>query len=382
MAADKLFEKETHWKGIVSLLVLSGSLAKLCVDKGHSADVEIIYRITSWYINDKLRQWIIHIGGWEMFVAWAEDNAMYLDRSTPQVSIPELSTVTLKKEADIQVRTSQDMKTCITGSALISPGIFLLTDHGNHCVKLVDVSNRTVTSSLQLPRGAPWDVCVLPDDQAAVTLPYFSMIQLVSTKRGQLSSGKKIKVSSQCHGIAYYNNRLYVSYAFIMCIEVMTLDGHIISTFQRNDGKQVCNAPFYLTLSASTPPTLYVSDYTADTVLKLTLDGKVLRKYRDEQLKYPMSVVELGPGQLLVCGQGSHNVMLLTEWDGKMTEILGMKDGLFLPRSIAFCPHTRAVVVGMFNYVSLKVFYANRQHFFIRGKFAFSDMNYHVFNNV
>ncbi|XP_052816294.1 uncharacterized protein LOC128242906 isoform X2 [Mya arenaria] len=225
------------------------------------------------------------------------------------IPVPDLSTVTWKNEADINVRTPQDQGTCvITALTLLSPGLFLLTDHDNSCAKLVDATTRTVTSRLELP-GVPWDVCALPGDQAAVTLPVKSMIELLSTKEGQLSRGKEIKVSSGCH--------------------------------------------------ASTPPTLYVSDSTAQTVLQLSLDGKLLREYSDKKLKYPKSVMAVGPGQLLVCGNRSDNVMLLTERDGKMKEILGRKDGLTYPYSVSFCPHTRTLVVGMNGNDSLKVFSAN-----------------------
>ncbi|XP_052816299.1 uncharacterized protein LOC128242910 isoform X2 [Mya arenaria] len=274
-------------------------------------------------------------------------------------NIPDLSTVTWKNGADINVRTPQDQGTCvITGLNLLSPGLFLLTDHGNSCAKLVDATTRTVTSRLELP-GRPWEVCALPDDQAAVTLPVKSMIQLLSTKEGQLSRGKEIKVSSGCRGIAYNNSRLYVSYASNPRIEVMTLDGLIISKFQTVDGRQTFECSNYLTVSASTPPTLYVSDFQANTVIQLSLDGKILREYSDKKLEYPESVVAVGPGQLLVCGYGSQNVMLLTERDGKMTEIMGRKDGLSPPYSVSFCPYTRTIVVGMRDNDSLKVFNAN-----------------------
>ncbi|XP_052815626.1 uncharacterized protein LOC128242499 [Mya arenaria] len=272
------------------------------------------------------------------------------------IPVPDLSTVTWKNGADINVRTPQDQRTCfISGLTLLSPGIFLLTDRDNSCAKLVDATTRTVTSRLKLP-GGPWDACVLPDDQAAVTLPNNFMIQLMSTKEGQLSRGKEIKVSYECHGIAYYNNRLYVSYPYYPRIEVMTLDGLIISTFQTVDERQAFQGPFYLTVSASTPPTLYVSD---QTVHQLSLDGKALREYSDKKLEYPVSVVAVGPGQLLVCGKSSHNVMLLTERDGKMVGILGHNDGLVSPFSVSFCPHTRTVVVGMNGNDSLKVLNAN-----------------------
>ncbi|XP_052816147.1 E3 ubiquitin-protein ligase TRIM71-like isoform X3 [Mya arenaria] len=281
-----------------------------------------------------------------------------LDVAEGFVPVPDLSTVTWKKDADINVRMTRDKETCwIISSALISPGLLLLADLKNYCVKLVDLSNRTVTSRLQLP-GQPLDVCVLADDQAAVTIFKKSMIQLLSTKGGQLSRGKEIKVSPECRGITSYNNRLYVLYASNPRIEVMTLDGHILSTFQTDDGRQLFKEPYYPTVSASTPPTLYVSDVGTNTVLQLSLDGKVMREYRDKQLIRPESVVEVGPGQIIVCGRDSHNVLLLTERDGKMTEILGQKDGLTQPFSVTFCPHTRAIVVGMRDNNSLKVFNA------------------------
>ncbi|XP_052818239.1 uncharacterized protein LOC128244261 [Mya arenaria] len=277
-----------------------------------------------------------------------------------EIPFPDLSTVTWKEEEYINVRSSQEKKTCwITGSALLSTGLFLLTDYNNNSVKLVDLTYRTVTSRLQLP-GRSWDVCVLPGGQAAVTLPNNSMIQLMSTTGGQLSCGKKIKMSSKCCGIAYYNNILYVSFISNPRIEAITLDGHIISTFQKDDGKQLFQSPHYLTVSASSPPTLYVSgQYQIHTVHQLSLDGKALREYSDKKLEYPKSVVAVGPGQLLVCGYGSHNVMLLTEWDGKMAEILGQKDVMTNPYYVSFCPHKLAIIVGMYKGDYLKVFKAN-----------------------
>ncbi|XP_052765128.1 uncharacterized protein LOC128206591 [Mya arenaria] len=275
------------------------------------------------------------------------------------VPVPDLSTVTLKEAADIDVKTSQDQNTCgITGSALLSYRCLLLADYNNFSVKLVDVPSRTVTSRLQLP-DKPRDVCVLPNDQAAVTFPFTYKVQLLSTKEGQLSRGKEIEVSSKCSGIASYNNSLYVSYTSNPRIEEMSLDGQIISTFQTDDGRQLFQAPYYLTVSASTPPTLYVSDHVANTVLQLSMDGKVLWESVDKLITRPESVVDVGLGQLLVCGHESNNVMLLTERDGKMTEILGENDGLTRPFSVTFCPLTRAIVVGMYNSDSLKVFKAH-----------------------
>ncbi|XP_052818165.1 protein wech-like [Mya arenaria] len=282
-----------------------------------------------------------------------------LDVAGEFLPVLDLSTVTWKKGTDINVKTTQDLEICcITGSALLSSGILLLADGNNKNVKLVNVPARSVTSLLKLP-VKPWEVCVLHDDQAAVTLPINSMIQLVSTKRGQLTRGKEIKVSYGCNGIASYNNRLYISYTSNPRIEVMTLDGHIISTFQTDDGRKLFKTPYNLTVSASIPPTLYVSDYTTYTVLQLSLDGKVLHEYRDKLLKYPTSLVEVGPGQLLVCGQSNQNVMLLTERGGKMREILGRKDGLTNPCSVSFCPNPCVIVVCVRSCHSLQVFNAN-----------------------
>ncbi|XP_052770398.1 uncharacterized protein LOC128210229 [Mya arenaria] len=261
------------------------------------------------------------------------------------IPVPDLSTVTWKYEADIDVRTPEDKNTCwIICSAMLSPFVFLLAGYWNKTVKLVDITIRTVTSRLQLPQNN-LDVSVLPDDQAAVTL--HTIIQLLSTQ-GQLSCGKTIRVSSLCRGIGYYYERLYVSYLSNRRIEVITLDGDIISTFKKDDGRELFQRPQYVTVSASTPPTLFVSDIDAQTVL---------REYKDKKLEFPMSVVQVGPGQLLVCGQDSHNVMLLTERDGKMTEI--QKDGLSLPHSVSFCPYTLTIVVGMYQNDLLKVLYAN-----------------------
>ncbi|XP_052818168.1 E3 ubiquitin-protein ligase TRIM71-like [Mya arenaria] len=200
--------------------------------------------------------------------------------------VPDLSTMAWKKEADIEVSTLPgenlhgDNFCSISGSALLSPGLILLAHKGNQSVKLLDVTAYSVRSCLQF-QGQPWDVCVLPDDKAAVTIPEKAIVQLLSTKRRELT-------------------------------------------------------PNYLTVSAFTQPTLYVSDYNSNTVLQLSMDGEVLREYQNEQLKGPMSVVAVGFGQLFVCGGDSNNVMLLTERDGNMVEILGEKNGLMKPSLTLF----------------------------------------------
>ncbi|XP_052819104.1 uncharacterized protein LOC128244973 [Mya arenaria] len=280
-----------------------------------------------------------------------------LDMAVPG-HVPDLCTSTWMKEADIDIRTShKDRNWWITGSAMLTPGLLLLADYYNHSVKLVNLNARIVTSCLQLP-GQPYGVCVITEDQAAVTLKYKSMIQLVSTKAGQLSCGGIIEVSDTCHGIAFYNNRIYISYTSYPRIEVRSIDGCMISTLQIDDGKQLFRLPYCITVSSFKQPSLYVPDALDNTVLQMSLDGKVLRRYQDKQLNSPESVVEVGPGQLLVCGKGSNNVMLLTERDGKMIEILGGKDGLYQPYSVAFCPQTRCIVVGMENNL-LKVYKSN-----------------------
>ncbi|XP_052815909.1 uncharacterized protein LOC128242695 [Mya arenaria] len=253
------------------------------------------------------------------------------------------------KEADIEVKISQDWSTCwITSCAEISPGLFLMADRANSSVKLVDLTIRIVTSSLQL-QGWPWDLCVLPDDQAAVTLPDKSIVQLLSTKGGQLSLVKELKVSDSCHVIAFYNNQLYLSYCTNEPrIEVMTMDGVSEKEFQNDRGNQLFQSPYHLTMSALSPPNLYVPDYITDTVFELSLDGKVVREYQDKHLVKPLSVVAVSPDLLLVCGRNSHNVMKLSETDGSIQELLGEKDGLSQPYSVAFCPHKRTVIVGMY----------------------------------
>ncbi|XP_052818162.1 uncharacterized protein LOC128244184 [Mya arenaria] len=286
--------------------------------------------------------------------------------------VPELPTITWKKEADIEVTTSHDKNVCIiTGSALLTPGLILLADNGNKMVKLLDVTARSVTSHLQLP-GQPWDVCVLADDKAAVTIPEKAIVQLLTIKRAQLLLDMDIKVSNGCRGIAFHDDHFYMSYIIEARIEVMTTSGSIAKTIRTYMGQTPFQTPNYLTVSAFTQPTLYVSDYNSNTVLQLSMDGEVLREYQNEQLKGPMSVVAVGSGQLFVCGMDSNNVMLLTEKVGTMVEILGEKNGLLKPSlltkilsflfrpqglyCVTFCPRTRYILSGKLCSNALKVF--------------------------
>lgn len=111
----------------------------------------------------------------------------------------------------VDVKTPQDKNDCwITGIALQPPGILLLVDCSNHCIKSADRSTYNILYYLPLMSG-PWDITTLGFNEAAVTLPDQQIIQIISTIGG-LFPVRNFKVNGQCRGIDSARNTIFVSY--------------------------------------------------------------------------------------------------------------------------------------------------------------------------
>ncbi|XP_052782176.1 uncharacterized protein LOC128218530 [Mya arenaria] len=264
----------------------------------------------------------------------------------------DLSQSQFSKLPDIPVKKAADTCECfLTSMALLSRGRLLLADHFNWSVKLVDTTPNKIVSQVELP-GHPWDLCLLPVDRAAVTLPKVKMIQFVSTQ-GNATLLDLVKVDGECHGIDFCDDNLIVSFVNPGKVVLMDMKGKVKKSVDKDSsGKPLFQELLYLTVTrdSQTPPVIYVSDLHTHTITKLNISLEVLQSYRDPILRSPRGLTAVGDNQLLVCGRDSYNILLLDTLTGKITQLLGKEEGIERPLSVAYCSLRKMMFVTCMHY--------------------------------
>ncbi|XP_052800972.1 uncharacterized protein LOC128231811 isoform X2 [Mya arenaria] len=219
-------------------------------------------------------------------------------------SSADLSQATFSSQPDIQVKTSADIRDCwLTSLVLFSKNRILLADRLNETVKLLDTKTNMVVQEVKLP-GQPWDLCLLPGDMAAVTLPWLGKVVL------------------------------------------MDMHGKMKKSVNIDSGGNMFQYPTYLTVTREgQTAAIYISDLVSSTITKLSIALKVVQTFKDPVLSYSQGISPVGNNQLLLCGKVSDNILLLDTSTGNMTQMLGKEEGIESPYSVAYCPQQKRVFV-------------------------------------
>lgn len=122
---------------------------------------------------------------------------------------------------------------CITGIAILSPNVLIISDSETESVKLVDAEKGIVKACLILPI-CPIDITVMEKDRAAVTLPGRSCIQIFKideySGRYKLLLDTSISVNGECSGIDYDQSSqcFVVSFKDPVKLELIRTDGAVV----------------------------------------------------------------------------------------------------------------------------------------------------------
>ncbi|WAR08827.1 hypothetical protein MAR_018785 [Mya arenaria] len=258
----------------------------------------------------------------------------------------DLTRLTFTQAPAISVKSPSDPKDCILTSMLLLPeNRLLLTDLGNHKVKLLDLQTNILVSQVSVMPGAPLDMCLLPVDRVAVSLDDGS-IRFLKT-RELLSLGDSIKVDIDCRGIGYYNDRLIASFSSGK-VKMMDMAGEVITMIYRDDsGKPVFSNPRYLivVLHEYQKAAIYVSDCGKHNITKLDMDLNILQIFHDPALRGPQCITAVG-NQLLICGRNSDNIISLELSSDQMTQLLGQKEDIHRPISVCYSQQQKRLYVS------------------------------------
>ncbi|XP_052779340.1 uncharacterized protein LOC128216726 [Mya arenaria] len=263
----------------------------------------------------------------------------------------DLSRVMFSRQPDISVKSLDDTRDCwLSSVAHLTGDRLLLVDRANYSLKLVDSENNKLVSEVNLP-GQPWDLCLLPGDRAAVTLPQVDKIQFVSTQ-GNVTLQRAVNVARCCCGIDVCDDNLIVSFANPGYVVLMDMKGKVKKSVDKDtSGKPLFEYPEYLTVTrVSQTPVIFISDWGTNTISRLSISLEVVQTYQDPILDSPRCLAALGDNQLLVCGRDSNNILLLDTLTGEITQQLGKKEGIEMPYSVAYCSLRKMMFVTCSQY--------------------------------
>ena len=229
----------------------------------------------------------------------------------------------------------------------------VLCDFDNHSVKLVNLESNRLVSSLRLS-SRPWDVCEIPGQQVAVTLPCEGKIQVIST-HGQLTLTSRIKTRNDCRGIRYWQNTLIVTFSD-GSVRIMDRKGNVVREMDNTKaGYQLFKCPLYVTVD-NKGSALYVSNEGKNTITKTDLTLKAVATIENKAIRAPYGMFPLDDHHLLVCGHSSHNVMLVNTETQEVRVVLSRDQGIQAPVCVSYSQELRKLYVTSYSCDSVKVF--------------------------
>ena len=244
----------------------------------------------------------------------------------------------------------------ISGCEALLNGQIILCDCNNKNLKLLH-SSFTVKDVFDLPTE-PWDVSVINNGSAIITLPHSKEVQYMQLEPS-LKSGRSIQLDKKCWGIAVAGEDIYVTLHNNPGdgeVRVLDLDGNLKRRIGLNPKESfIFKCPFYVTQRATTG-TIYVSDAKAGKVACLMSDGSTVYQYQCKGLKWPCGVCVDDEDNIIVCGYESNNVRILTASDRKHGRLLTSKDGIKLPLSVAYRSTDDKLIIGCQNQNHLFVY--------------------------
>ena len=257
----------------------------------------------------------------------------------------------VQNSRDVQIKLPSDKNApYITGCTFTADGQLIVCDRNNNNIKLLN-SNFDITDSLGLA-SYPWDTSVINNVTAVVTLPDRKLVQFIDIVPS-LKAGKQIQLDKRCFGVDVVRDDIYV-----IChdcpgnaeIRVFDKNGTFIRKIPDvNNNLSSLRCPYYIAVS-TTSSKIFVSEYYSHTVMCISVDGSLVFNYKHAGLMYPRTVIPDEEGNILVCGQESSNIHVVTS-TGQHHPVLYTVHGRRDNRcwSLAYRPADRTLVIGLYD---------------------------------
>ena len=251
-------------------------------------------------------------------------------------------TLNLTRQRVTNVRISSDERRCwITGLDTTTAGQLILIDHHNSNVKLFSPDGELI-SSLRLSKD-PWDVTVVDESTAAVSMWSSQIVILDLGPGGQLSVRRTISLDGPAQGITCYKNNFIIASG--RSVRMINMEGELQWSTDFHDEQRFV-LPWYLTVgSGFGPATVVVSDPVKHTITVLDADSGKLIKVCDVEGRMPEGITGDNCGTVYVLYLRTRDIGV---WSGEMVERYRTTPGQFdfYPRTIFYSIRGQELIVG------------------------------------
>ena len=263
----------------------------------------------------------------------------------------------VQTSSQIDIKSSEDRYGYwFTGCEVMQDGSIIVCDYRDYKVKCLD-SSFTSKGDFSLQTG-PWDVSAVNKNMAIITLPDANQVQYMEVIP-RLKNGRTIQLNMACWGVHVADEEIYITTHHGTLkgeVRVLDFDGNMIRRIGMNqDGSFMFDRPYHITVSPLSR-NIYVSDIGSSSVWCLKSDGGVVYQYKDRDLTSPRGVCVDAEDNILLCGNNSNTVQIVTASGKKHSTLLTAKDGLKSPTSVAYRHSNASLIVGCYESSKLFVY--------------------------
>ncbi|XP_053397528.1 uncharacterized protein LOC123552035 isoform X1 [Mercenaria mercenaria] len=252
----------------------------------------------------------------------------------PTAERTEIYTVAQTK--DMNVKIKQDSTTCnIYGSCWTEDGSLLLVDLSNKKLKRANMTSMTVDGYCNFD-NKPFGVCCTNRQEAVVTFyTNANFIQFVSIDN-QLSPSRKVQMNHNCLGIAYKEDKLYIT-DDSKTIYIHDMAGNELQAIsQDSSGNGLFSGPRQIAFN-DVKQGVFVPDWEKGVII---LDGhyQPVAIFTDSGLSNASGVCTDRRGNIFVCGRSSDNIIQIGYDCKKRGVVVDKSGGIQTPQSACFDP--------------------------------------------
>jgi len=225
----------------------------------------------------------------------------------------------------------------------VTPGTLLISNQWKECVQLLDSRTGRVLCEVQL-QDKPGRMC-LADRNTAALLVGEADIQIIQVKDKTLILGKVVAVGKHTLGISSCSNTLVVSYGQKPWLEKVSMDGKVLKQFDMKGNPKLFHFPDFM---CTTPDgSVFISDPGSIMIKQVDWSLNLRQTFTSPLLSEPHGITAVTEDQILVCSFNNHSILLLKPSTNTMSTLLGKKDEIVYPNSLAYCPDEKKLFVAL-----------------------------------
>ena len=245
-----------------------------------------------------------------------------------------------------------DQNVDIRNMAAVTPDTLLISNEGKKRVQLLDSRTGWLLCEVQL-QNIPGIMCLTDRNTAAVCVG-LDKIQMIQVEYKTLILGRVVAVGKNVSGITSSNNTLVVSYWMKPWLEKVSMDGKVHKQFDNEGYPEHFTSPMFM---CSRPDgSVFISDTMTKKVTQVDVSLNLLQTFTSSLLEMPRGIIAVTGDQILVCNWNNHRIVLLQPSTKTMSTLLGKKDKIFYPWSLAYCPYGKKLFVASNTSTKIKVY--------------------------